>query len=322
MSSTTAPTHETLSIADVMADLEAGRSQPLRRPDRLTTLQPRPRPTLGGRSFLRAYLTARALGRVHPRLARRALERLWFTPWVHPAALAPVHDLPEDAAAWSLATADGRLHGYVAGAGPTVVLVHGWAGRGADWRHLAADLAAAGRRVVVPDLPAHGTTAGRRTDLFELGRAMTAVLDHERPVAVVTHSMGFPSVMVAIEGGAHVPSRLVALAPGRRIAHALAGFAHRARLRPALVAELRRGIEAAFGSDVWEVLDVDRVLPGLDVDGLVIHDRDDDEVPLDDALAVSTQWRGARLVTTDGLGHRRIVRDEQVRRLVVESLTA
>jgi pimeloyl-ACP methyl ester carboxylesterase len=310
----------TLTIDDLMQDLEAGRSLPLRPADRLTALRALPRPTLGGRAFLRTYLTARAVGRLHPRLARRWLLRLWFTPWVHPSALKPVDALPGDLVAWSLETSGPSLHGFAGGTGPTVVLVHGWAGRAADWRHLAHDLVASGWRVVAPDLPAHGMTPGRQADLFELGRALGAVLDHERPVAVVTHSMGFPTTMVAIEAGAPAPSTLVALAPGRRIAHAVEGFAQRARLRPALVAELRRGIEARYGGDIWDVLDVDRVLPTLDATGLVIHDADDDEVSLADAQHIAQRWSAARLVTTEGLGHRRIVREASVRALVVEAL--
>ena len=41
-------------------------------------------------------------------------------------------------------------------------------------------------------------------------------------------------------------------------------------------------------------------------------DRDDDEVAWTDGAAIAEAWPGARLVTTTGLGHRRILRDAQV----------
>lgn len=306
--------------AEILQDLERGRSLPLRPRDRLTDLTSLRRPTLSGHSFVRTYLSARALGRIHPRLARRALLRLWVTPWVHPSALSPVEDLPSGFTAWSLETGGATLNGYAGGTGPVAVLVHGWAGRAADWRHLASDLIDAGWRVVVPDLPAHGMTPGRRTDLFELGQAVSAVLDHERPAAVVTHSMGFPATMLALEHGATGPSTLVAIAPGRRIGQALDGFARRAALPPELVEELRRALEQRFGTDVWHVLDVDRVLPLLQAEGLIIHDVDDDEVPLADAHQIAARWPGAELITTKGLGHRRILRDETVRTRILHAL--
>lgn len=319
-STTDTPVHVTM--AEVMQDLNAGRSVPPRPADRLLSLAALDRPTLGGRSFRLTYQRARVLGRLHPRLARRALLRLWFTPWVHPSARRPVLDVPEGLVPWSLRAGARTLRGYAGGTGPTAVLVHGWAGRGADWRHLVGDLLAAGWRVVVPDLPAHGTTAGEQTDLFELSGALAAVLRRERPEAVVVHSMGFPTTMLALEAGAPTPATIVALAPGRTIAQAVEGFAVRCRLRPALVRELRRGLEAQFGPDIWDVLEVDRVLPGLSARGLVIHDTDDHEVPAADARAVAEGWAGARLVITEGLGHRRLLRDDGVRRLVVGELTS
>jgi pimeloyl-ACP methyl ester carboxylesterase len=302
-----------ITVDDVLRDLEAGRSLPLRPPDRLAQLPALRRPTLGGRSFLRSYLAARTLGRLHPRLARSSLLRLWTTPWVHPAALRPIVDPPGDPTPWTLETADTRLQGYAAGDGPTVVLVHGWAGRAADWRHLAGDLVTSGYRVVAPDLPAHGATGGAHTDLFALAGALTEVLTRERPVAVVAHSLGFPTTMLAIEGAAEVPSAIVAVAPGRRLDRAVGAFATRARLAAPLADELRSGIEARFGREVWSELDVDRVLPSLRAHGLVVHDTDDDEVPIDDARAIAAGWPDAELLVTNGLGHRRIVRDASVR---------
>ncbi len=304
----------------IRRDLEAGRSQPLRPADRFVQLPAARRPTLGGRAFRRTYLTARALGAIHPRLARRALLRLWFTPWVHPSTLRPVTDLSDDLRPWEGRGRGLALAGYTGGEGPTVVLVHGWAGRAADWRHLAHDLITQGWRVVVPDLPGHGRSPGDQTDVFELARGVAVALDQESPVAVVTHSMGFPATALALESGAAAPARLVALAPGRRMSRALEGFIARARLRPAFVDQLRRGIESRFGADVWEVLDVDRSVPDFTFPGLVVHDLDDDEVPVEDARAIAAGWPGAELVTTAGLGHRRILRDDEVRDLVVSAL--
>jgi pimeloyl-ACP methyl ester carboxylesterase len=311
---------EPITMADLWRDLEAGRSRPLRPADRLSQLTSLPRPTLGGRSFRRSYLAARMLGRLHPRLARRSLLRLWETPWTHPAALRPVFDPPGDPTTWTLRTGRTQLHGYTIGRGPTVVLVHGWASRAADWRHLAADLAAGGRRVVVPDLPAHGATRGARTDLFELSGALGEVLAQERPVAIIAHSLGFPTTMLALEHASEVPPAVVAIAPGRHLDQAVSRFALRARLAAPLADELRRGIEERFGRDVWSELDVDRALPSLTAQGLVVHDTDDDEVPIDDARAIAARWPDAKFVTTAGLGHRRIVRDESVRALIVSWL--
>lgn len=309
-----------LTLSEIMLDLESGRSRPLRPTDRLLALRSHRRPMLGGPSFLRTYVTAQALGRIHPRLARRALLRLWLTPWVHRSTRRPVTGLADDLRPWSLDHDSHTLRGFTGGTGRTVVLVHGWAGRAADWRHMAHDLIDAGWRVVVPDLPAHGAADGRTTDAFELGRAAAAVLRHERPDAVVAHSMGFPIMLLALAQEVQPPATLVALAPGRRMTRALDRFSDQAGLRPALVDELRRANQQRFGDDVWEVLDVDRSLADLPFDGLVVHDADDEDVPIGDGRHIADHWPGASFVATDGLGHRRILRDAHVRDLVIHAL--
>lgn len=311
-----------VTMGDVMADLEAGRSLPVRPADRLVTLPSRRRPTLGGPAFLRAWLAARVLGRIHPRLAQRPLLRLWLTPWVHPSTRRPVTGLTDDVRPWSL-DHDGRtLRGYTAGTGPTVVLLHGWAGRAADWRHLAHDLLDAGWRIVAPDLPAHGATVGITTDVFELSSAAAAVLRSELPAAVVTHSLGFPVTLLALRDLHDPPTTLVALAPGRRMRDAVDRFIERARLPVVLADELREAVRQRFGRDIWEVLDVDRAVADLPQRGLVVHDDADVDVPITDGRHIAAHWTGASFVATTGLGHRRILRDRQVRHLVVDALGA
>ena len=47
----------------------------------------------------------------------------------------------------------------------------------------------------------------------------------------------------------------------------------------------------------------------LPIAALVVHDSDDMEVPWTNGADVAAAWPGAELVTTQGLGHRRILRD-------------
>ena len=60
------------------------------------------------------------------------------------------------------------------GAGPTVLLVHGWNGRGAQLGAFAPALVKSGYRVVTFDTPAHGRSPGRATNLPEISEAIHA----------------------------------------------------------------------------------------------------------------------------------------------------
>ena len=50
---------------------------------------------------------------------------------------------------------------------------------------------------------------------------------------------------------------------------------------------------------------------------LVVHDSGDRQTPYADAVRLLDDLPDARLVTTDSLGHRKILRDERVLREVV-----
>lgn len=76
--------------------------------------------------------------------------------------------------------------------GPDVLLVHGFLSAGAvdwpdiDWAH---PLSAAGRRVIVPDLPAHGASAPWAMGVAALTDALAGLMG-EGPVDVIGYSLG------------------------------------------------------------------------------------------------------------------------------------
>jgi pimeloyl-ACP methyl ester carboxylesterase len=84
---------------------------------------------------------------------------------------------------------------------------------------------------------------------------------------------------------------------------------------------MRRGLERRFGIP-WTEFDVLAAARTMSASLLVVHDRDDRDVALADGEAIAAAWPGARLVVTDGLGHRRIVHDPEVVSEAVAFLTA
>src|ERR687889_951115 len=102
------------------------------------------------------------LGRLSPVLAGRLAARLFARPRHHAR---PDRERELIARGTRVALPDG-LHATAWGAGPTVLLVHGWEGRGAQLGAFVDPLVAAGFRVVALDNPAHGESNGSRSDLI------------------------------------------------------------------------------------------------------------------------------------------------------------
>jgi cis-3-alkyl-4-acyloxetan-2-one decarboxylase len=114
----------------------------------------------------------------------------------------------------SLVDAGGaRLHVMEAGAGPAVVLLHGNPAWGFLWRKVAAELAAARLRVVIPDLPGLGLSEKLPFGFHTLEnhvRVFGALLDSLAPGPLVLglHDWGGPIALAAM---ATRPGRLQGL---------------------------------------------------------------------------------------------------------------
>jgi pimeloyl-ACP methyl ester carboxylesterase len=80
-------------------------------------------------------------------------------------------------------------------------------------------------------------------------------------------------------------------------------------------------IERRFGYR-WEEFDVPRIAPKMRSRLLVVHDREDREVPWEHGSSIVAAWPGARLITTEGLGHKRLVSEPEIVREAVAFLSA
>jgi hypothetical protein len=71
------------------------------------------------------------------------------------------------------------------------------------------------------------------------------------------------------------------------------------------------GLSREVGGDS-DQLDLRRLAPSMRSRLLVLHDRDDREVPFVHGADIAGAWPEARLEALAGLGHRRLLRDPQV----------
>jgi len=288
--------------------------------------QRNPQPTMPGR-WQRLQWQAGSL--VLPGTTARALERLWFTPPHAPLDAASRRFLDAARGSWALVTGHGasrRVRVYRWGNhGPLVLLAHGWGGHAGQWHAVADALLAAGYRVAAYDALSHGASdAGARGaaqgSVVEMSHSLLAAAWHVGPVqAVVAHSMGGPATALALREGLPVHATVLVSSPADMPA-AFSSFAWHLGAGPDLVARVRRNSEQWLGLP-WSALnvpDVGRTRPVPRT--LVIHDRDDREVRWEDGAAIAGAWPGAELVTTSGLGHRRILRDEDVTTRIADFL--
>jgi pimeloyl-ACP methyl ester carboxylesterase len=190
-------------------------------------------------------------------------------------------------------------------------LIHGWAGSSRQYRRIALRLAGEGYRCVVIDLPAHGIEAGRSTDALEMADAIEIAGNALGKVdIIVAHSLGAMATAVAMQRSLRA-DRLVLVSPGLRPHQALDWFAATLRLRPVVAKAVEHSMEDRFGEDLWDRIPegiLDMNVPGRT---LIIHDVEDDMVPIEEAKLLSERW-GVGLVSPQGHGHNGVLRASEV----------
>jgi pimeloyl-ACP methyl ester carboxylesterase len=205
---------------------------------------------------------------------------------------------------------------------PAVLLAHGWGGNAAQMRGFVFPLLQAGYRVIAYDQPAHGVSEGKLTGLPDFADVLGEVATYYGNVhGVIAHSLGGAGAALALAWGKAHYRKIVLVSPPSDLVGYSRRFARWYWMPEPVRRAMQQAIEERYGV-LWEELEVPRVAPRLAAEALVVHDRSDRIMPWTHGAAVARHWPGARLVTTDGLGHRRILADEGVTRIAADFIGA
>jgi len=203
---------------------------------------------------------------------------------------------------------------------PAVLLAHGWGGHAAQMRGFVGRLLADGHRVVAYDQPAHGLSEGKLTGLPDFAGALAAVAAYHGNVRhVIAHSLGGVATAIALARGLPLQSAVLISPPSDLVGYSRR-FARWYWMPEALRRAMQASIEERFGLR-WFELEIPRLAPRLNTPALVIHDRSDGIVPWAQGEVLARAWPGARLLSTEGLGHGRILESETVLRAAADFIS-
>jgi len=203
------------------------------------------------------------------------------------------------------------------GKGPTVLLAHGWESRRSHWAAFIPALVESGHRVVAIDAPAHGDSPGERVNVLQYGKGLVEVGNEIGPLAgIIGHSFGAGAISVALFKGLVVKGAVLISGPSNL---------------PLIIERWGRGqgipesdlpgfldLVAGEVGVAMENLDLAKLAPHLKAPALIIHDRGDEDVPLEEGIRMAKGWPGARQLITHRYGHRRILIAKEVVREAVE----
>ncbi len=259
------------------------------------------------------------LQRVSPPLAARAALRLFLTPVRRSLDRSDAQHLSR-ARKHELQAGDRHFVVHEWGsAGRTAVILHGWGSHAARFATLARPLQAQGWRVLAIDAPGHGETGGGKSSLPEFIAALEATLTAFGPAQLlIGHSLG--ALAIALRLGrmnvVNAPAEAARLRGAIFIAmpggapFLLDRFIAMMELREPTVRLLRERFVKRFGQPP-EAFTALSAAAHIHMPVLLIHDVEDDIVPLAQARSLQAAIPGAQLLVTHDLGHSAMLQDRE-----------
>lgn len=268
------------------------------------------------------------LGAVFPSLIGRWAYHLWFqtyrlpTPkreqnWLHSVTKSEtveINGLPVMTYYWE--NPDNKE-------APLVMLVHGWTGRGSQMGAFAEPLLKAGFRVLAFDSHAHGQTPGKASTIFKQSEVQIGLEDKFGSIyAIVTHSFGGMVTPYSLSQGMET-QKVVSISAPSHFDFLLGRFSKSLHLPEKIQQYMIHRFKKEFGNDLSERVSAITTSKQLGhIPALIIHDEDDHDVPISESESLHQTWPNSTLISTKGLGHRRILYDAQVIEKTVNFLEA
>ncbi len=261
-----------------------------------------------------------------PQLAARWAYKMFFTPKGLPR---PDSEMPQyKSANHSSITYNGKkvaLYTWGDGA-KTILLLHGWASRGTRMGHFAEALVQKGYKVIAFDMPAHGDSEGKTTTLFEISELTAQICDKYGPVhSIIAHSFGGMVLCNAVHRYNLNVNRAVLVASPFTMKYVFESFASiiniTQKVSDMMVERIRRRFFEERKADVYE-LSVDSFAKSLNFPFLVIHDKDDKDISYSQGEGYANNLPDVEFVTTEGLGHRRILKEPEIMDKIIEFASA
>lgn len=192
-----------------------------------------------------------------------------------------------------------------------ILLVHGWSGRSTQLFAFADKLLENGYMVISFDGPAHGKSTGKTTMMPEFLKTIEKINTTFGPFeAAIGHSFGATSLYNAASNFLTIKA-LIAIGSGDKISDIISNFAKNLYLKEKSARKIKSGLEKKWLIHIDDFAS-STVAKNIKIPVLVIHDKNDGDVPVSCAYRIRQNLEKGSLLITNGLGHTKILRNKEV----------
>lgn len=191
-----------------------------------------------------------------------------------------------------------------------ILLVHGWSGRGTQLVKIANNFKD-NYHIISFDAPAHGLSSGKTTMMLEF---VESIIEMDKKFGnfkfAIGHSLGGMSILNSINKQVHF-NKIVLIGSGNSIKNIIENYIKNLKLKTKYVDLLIQSFENQL-NDEMEKYSSYRVAENISTPTLLIHDKFDYDVPVEEAYHLHNHLKSSQLIITENLGHRKILGDKNV----------
>lgn len=208
--------------------------------------------------------------------------------------------------------------------GELVILVHGWESNAASMSAIGLELAEKGFHVILFNLPAHGFSKLKKTNLKLSKEALLAVIGHINPLepfSIVAHSFGSAVTAYSLSKTSYHVNNLVFLTCPDKLSQIFDDFGKLIGLSPKAQKILENKASALLNEPLRDI-STQSVGPKVNYRHLtIIHDEADKVIPKYDSINIYNHWDRSTIQMVQNKGHYRMLWDSEVIDLVHKALT-
>lgn len=204
-----------------------------------------------------------------------------------------------------------------------MLILHGFGSAAHNFHAYFLPLINKGYEVLAFDAPAHGNSEGKTINAVQYSQMIEKVIDLYGPIkGYIAHSFAGIALSLTMEKIKHSEdTHIVLIAPATETSTAVDGAFTMLKIKNNLVRKEFDKIIFEKSGYPTEWFSIKRAMKNIKAAVLWIHDESDDITPLADALKVkSEQFSNIRFIITNGLGHKKIYRDNDIKNEVINFL--
>ena len=183
-----------------------------------------------------------------------------------------------------------------------ILLVHGWESNASRWKKLLPYLKKTGKTIIAIDAPAHGFNTDKEFNVLIYSEFINEVSQKYHPKIAIGHSIGGNALAYYQNHYPHQLEKMILLGAPSDFKVIMKNYFRLLSLNKKVQEQFKNYVQSRF-KIVIEEFSASKFLEETTISGIIAHDQEDLVVLLKEGIKISTAWKTAQFIETQGLGH-------------------